>query len=991
MRLGKESIVLVAALAIVVVLYSGIVMADEEKVTYVDDGSAGDLYTLFIKENENAEFIPYGGTDGQFSSLSSVVSEINKVTPNGDYPQFKIQVNGNIEFKSVSADSFVFSYAGAVTVSGEGPGSSLKFSAGYADGDSNYHLQITRGSLTLEDLTIIGTNSVLLDLKGETVNVNAGATLVSESSDVIHSAVNINYGNGQSGNGKDLAVLNLNGGVIKVTSKSTNISGDYAIQVIHGTLNLNDGMAIGEGPEDMVGVNVYNHSDAILNVSYCEFEGFDNGMDLLTNANQYGLNDYNRGQPTITFSPLEERPLSLEWVNGASGRSYGYPTVLINEPFADGSSIGVSAVGNYNDPMSGVIVTLSDTIDNLQSQYFHSDGRYTVQYGDTIRFFSDKYEAIVLNGERLVSFGNLTNMLSLVQSGYTLCVLKDITLTGPITLPAVDWTLEGNGNSISFTGNGPFIKISSGDVTIKHLTINGRSGQITFEVTGGILNLGSEATIRNGGMGIFVNKGNVNILDGATISGHTGLNRYVYGSTYTGAAGIGIFGGNVTMSGGTISGNSSTSNNGAIYSWGGTVNLQGGSIINNSGSGLFRYNGTGTLTIGGGDDPEPLVMTGNRNGNTTSNLRLESSVFSIVGDLAEGSIIGVYTSVIPSSTDVRIGTGGNSVDQDGFASCFRSDRSVAGGWFSGDILYLSLKSVDDLYVSVNGSDTAGNGTRDNPFRTISHAYSVASAAGGNRSIILLSDITLTSAMTLNGSRNNITITSDAGEEYTIYRGSVTATDLITITNSARVTFENITIDGSGMKEKNSLLVTNGGVLTLESGSTVQNGGSGVWVVGPPNVAGAKPTLNIRDGALITNNTGHTRYVASGYTTTVGGVGLNGAIVLEMTGGTISNNTGSYAGGMAFVHNDVGSSPTSSPVSSPSSRESTRSGTSSSSTDGGERSRRSASAPPGSSTPEATPRSSTTARSRRSSTRPSTCPWCPPSSPSSTARTCPRWS
>ena len=598
-----------------------------------------------------------------------------------------------------------------------------------------------------------------------------------------------------------------------------------------------------------------------------------------------------------------------------------------------------SVLGCFKNGDCGAAVYDSDHLVNkdgqtvISSSSSHEDGDVYFVFNSEGLFVSNT------NGDDTNGNGTRGSPYKTVSKAYDVAknVNGDVTIFLLTNVPGAELSGEStgtvtitsaHGGSRSITG--VFTIPSGAKVRLADITVDGNNvDSPLIEINGGTLTLDNRATVQNGQIGIKVSSGTLNIKEGAKIQNFSGGMFYTTYPTYSTAGAIAVLsGGKVVMDGGIITGNTSNNgsaitlapgssavindgtienntsrgNYGAIYVWNGTLTLNGGTIQNNTGGGVRTYNNTGTINIGTADqDPTvPLKITGNKIGGSAANLVLDGKVFKVQGGLADDSSIGVYTSAVPTaSAPVRISTGNSNID-----GYFHSDRVSSESAVIGGNIYLRMDS--DLYVSAYGSDSAGNGSRENPYRTIAHAYSMATS---NSTITLLTDITLTSPLTFNRSIS-VTITSDA-DDCTIFRGGVTAGDLITVTGSGvSVTLTNITIDGSGKAEKNSLLVTNGATLTLGDGCTVQNGGSGVWLVGPrAGQSGAKPTLNILEGSMITGHTGFTRFVTSGQTTTVGGVGVTGKSTFLMTGGTITGNTGYYAGGIGFVHNDVGSSPT----------------------------------------------------------------------------------
>lgn len=75
-------------------------------------------------------------------------------------------------------------------------------------------------------------------------------------------------------------------------------------------------------------------------------------------------------------------------------------------------------------------------------------------------------------------------------------------------------------------------------------------------------------------------------------------------------------------------------------------------------------------------------------------------------------------------------------------------------------LIAQWQELDTLYVDADsGNDTSGDGTGSNPFATLKKAFDVARALSGEKTIELQTDITLTAAITNNGSGVTYTIKS----------------------------------------------------------------------------------------------------------------------------------------------------------------------------------------------------------------------------------------
>ena len=171
----------------------------------------------------------------------------------------------------------------------------------------------------------------------------------------------------------------------------------------------------------------------------------------------------------------------------------------------------------------------------------------------------------------------------------------DVTLT---TAP------EYGGGTATITRSGTFSSgamfTNSGTLTLQTITLDGNGGNVTAASAmidnEGTLTVGDGATVQNA-----KNSGNggaINTWDGeVTVSGGS-----VSGNNAASGGAIYATGGDVTVSGGSVSGNSATSG-GAIYYAGntGTVTISGGGVSGNSATnGGAIYLEKGTLKVSGG-------------------------------------------------------------------------------------------------------------------------------------------------------------------------------------------------------------------------------------------------------------------------------------------------------------------------------------------------------------------------------------------------------
>ncbi|GHU74867.1 hypothetical protein AGMMS49992_17610 [Clostridia bacterium] len=198
---------------------------------------------------------------------------------------------------------------------------------------------------------------------------------------------------------------------------------------------------------------------------------------------------------------------------------------------------------------------------------------------------------------------------------------------------------------------------------------------------------------------------------------------------------------------------------------------------------------------------------------------------------------------------------------------------------------------------------------------------ITASANGD-SIVFQAPITLTAGLTITANKS-ITFVSDSGGPYTLTRGTAYAGVLITINASAELTLTSITIDG-GSRTGVSQLISNSGQLILALSATLQNNfsnttGGAIYNTG----SGSETTIN---SGRIFNNRGTsggaiynvvacgltiTGGVITGNTATTTTAGNGGGAVfnlgsMNMTGGTIQNNTAQLGGGIYQGYNTTAS-------------------------------------------------------------------------------------
>ena len=234
----------------------------------------------------------------------------------------------------------------------------------------------------------------------------------------------------------------------------------------------------------------------------------------------------------------------------------------------------------------------------------------------------------------------------------------------------------------------------------------------------------------------------------------------------------------------------------------------------------------------------------------------------------------------------------------------------------------AVVAYTNVYVSSSGNDSTGNGSSSKPYATLAKAYSKVKS-GGN--IILLSNITQSTAANFNTSSKTVTLKSNGSSKYQITRSSsLTSSPLINLSNKNTITITNVTLNGNNVSSTTALIRASGTcTVNLNSGTTVQNGnntskyaGGGVQVSGSStlNINGAtiksnktnnqgggiylnSSTLNLNSGTITGNS------LINSTLSDAGGGGINAwNSTVNIKGGTISNNSG-YNGGGVCVDGD----------------------------------------------------------------------------------------
>ena len=192
----------------------------------------------------------------------------------------------------------------------------------------------------------------------------------------------------------------------------------------------------------------------------------------------------------------------------------------------------------------------------------------------------------------------------------------------------------------------------------------------------------------------------------------------------------------------------------------------------------------------------------------------------------------------------------------------------------------NIQPRKNLYVSANGSDSAGNGTKNKPYQTIQKAYD---SAWKNATIYIMGDITVDEAIEFNQEKN-VTLTSENNEINSLLRGEEDS--ILLLVNKGELTLTNITLDGQNKNAKHALLRVYQATANLNSGTTIQNNidledhGGGCSFL--------RSTVNI-DGTKITNNTAaHAQGGGGAFISRLSNITINNG---EFIGNTCKNTGG----------------------------------------------------------------------------------------------------
>jgi fibronectin-binding autotransporter adhesin len=593
---------------------------------------------------------------------------------------------------------------------------------------------------------------------------------------------------------------------------------------------------------------------------------FNNGISLtvdgssISNAGKITLNSSGSATELIIGGPAVTMTGTLTTSNNAANFIFGSSSTntLIN----DGTIEGAGVIG---DGQMGLVN--SGTINANQSAGLTIRTNGVTTNNGTIE---------ATGGTLTLSSMTLNNLGTISDSGQTLAVTNSqisggtVTLTGGADLQLSSSTIQG----------GTLTNSSTGTIEALSFTNDTLGGTIT-NPTGGVIKLDNGATLN---------------LEGGTYSG---LGAVQMDSTGNGTS-LQVMGGNVTLSGGSLT------------------------LTNNANNVIFGSVTTDTLTneetIAGagniGDGRMTLVNTGTINANGSAGLTIQAN-----GGVTNTGTIEATEGTLTFNGTTVTNNGGKIVD-DGQTMTL-TESTINGGTVTvtgaGDLQLTNSSTIEGgtLTNSSTGTIEALSFTTDELGGTISNpAGGVIKADNGATLNLQGGTYTGLGAVQLNstGNATQLQIVGDV----TLSGGSLTlsnsTSNLIFGTSTVDTLTNEETISGAGNLGDGRMTLVNSGTINANqsSGLTIQaNGG----VTNTGTIEATEGTLTF-NGTTVTNNGG--KIVDDGQTMTLtestingGTVTVTGAGDLQLTnsstieGGTLTNSSTGTIEALSFTTDELG--------------------------------------------------------------------------------------
>jgi len=558
------------------------------------------------------------------------------------------------------------SYGGGVSVSS----GTFTMSGGSISGNT----VLSGGGVYVSSGTFTMSGGIISDNTGSGVYVSSGTFTISGGS------ISDNTGNGVYVSG---GVFSMTGGTI--SGNTASYGGGGGVSVSSGTFTMSGGSISGNTVMSGGGVYVssgtFTMSGGSISGNTSSYYGggvfISSGTFTMSGGSISGnTSSYYGGGVYVSSGTFALGGTSVITGNTANGIANNVflsenQYITLDSPSA-GMNVGITKTAN-----NGVFVQSGATSEH--AQYFHDDVA-----GRAIVF----YEGALMTGS---PFYYQVESYATAESDVVIEVSQDIFLDRQVNIPA--------------NPNGATLTIRSSNVSAPVILKRGVSGDL-FTVTGTLIL--SDIIIDGDKEGYFAE-------GGGSLVGVSGLRNgsaYIYGAftmnegavvRNNAGGGVSVGGGTFTMSGGSISGN--TSYGGGVYVSSGTFTMDGGTISGNtasSGGGVFISSGTFTMS------------GGSISGNSYCGVYVNSGTFTMSGGSISGnSYCGVYVgygtfTMLGGSISGNSG-GGVSVGYDTFTML---GGSISGNTGSGvDVWSNGTFTMDG--GSISGNSYCGVSVWDN--------------------------------------------------------------------------------------------------------------------------------------------------------------------------------------------------------------------------------------------------------------------------------------
>ena len=445
------------------------------------------------------------------------------------------------------------------------------------------------------------------------VPANAGSGIVAD----IHGTIEVNpeariVGNGVYVHGTNTQVngcptINLNDGSV-ITCGRTNGAGNNGVYIAgYATLNVYDATITADvGIEQRSGVlNVYGDPVITSNGTVASYH--DNINGTTSSGVAVSIVSYSTA-PSITVNiqgGTFSAPVALYVNNDDDNNSFDVTVSGGNFSVSDGATAGdgisgPAAVSSSNSVTDGFIIggTFSSDVSEFCIEGYTAQKNSDDTYGIDVRG-----DAVAKNSTTGQQYASLADALQYANDGDTIVLLSDVSETVTfdrdikLTLNLGEFTLStGSGCPLTVTAGALTIDASTGGITGTRAAVMIDSGATVGIMGGKLTSNGYTVQIRGDGSRM-------------EIGGSTSI---------TGPAGVAIYGGSLSMTGGSldatvygiagngssdgttivISGGDITSDGNAIYHpQEGDITISGGNISGITG---LWYSGAGKITVSGG-------------------------------------------------------------------------------------------------------------------------------------------------------------------------------------------------------------------------------------------------------------------------------------------------------------------------------------------------------------------------------------------------------